>query len=83
MPEPSGDELTGQATLAGFTTSGSRKCASNAAAPGLSRLVVSSTMIRACCQEIVPACSADKVRGSLVVSWWASANSARQPVRSP
>ena len=52
---------------AGFGASGSRKCASSAAAPAGSRPLVSSTMIRACCQEIVPACRAARVSGSAVV----------------
>lgn len=53
---------------AGFGASGSRKCASRAAAPAGSRPAVSSTTIRACCQEIVPACSAASVSGRFVVS---------------
>ena len=56
---------------AGFGASGSRKCASSPAAPAGSRPAVSSTMIRACCQEIVPACSAARVSGSAVVRAWA------------
>ena len=57
---------------AGSGASGSRKCASSAAAPAGSRPAVSSTMIRACCHEIVPACRAARVSGSAVVSAWQS-----------
>ena len=52
---------------AGFGASGSRKCASSAAAPAGSRLTVSSTMTRACSQEIVPACKAFRVSGNRAV----------------
>ena len=52
---------------AGFGASGSRKCASSAAAPAGSRLAVSSTMARACAQEIVPACKAFRVSGKRFV----------------
>ena len=57
---------------AGLGASGSRKCASSAAAPTGSRSAVSSTMIRACCHEIVPDCRAPKVSGSAVVNAWQS-----------
>jgi hypothetical protein len=56
--------------LAGSNTSGSRKCASNAAAPAASRLAVSSAIATACCQDIDPACNAAKVRGNLAVTAW-------------
>ena len=52
---------------AGFGASGSRKCASSAAAPAGSRFAVSSTMTRAWSQEIVPACKAFRVSGSEAV----------------
>ena len=52
---------------AGSGASGSRKCASSAAAPAGSRPAVSSTMIRACCHETDPACKAARVSGSAVV----------------
>ncbi len=61
---------------AGLGASGSRKCASSAAAPVGSRLVVSSTITRACCQEMVPSCNADRVNGKAVVSSRDSASSA-------
>ena len=65
---------------AGSGASGSRKWASSAAAPAGSRLAVSSTMTRACCHEIVPACSAARVSGNLVVRAWTSASKApRRP----
>ena len=40
--------------------------------PGRVQAAVSSTMIRACCQEIVPACKAARVSGSAVVKAWHS-----------
>ncbi|GAB14082.1 hypothetical protein ARGLB_054_00860 [Arthrobacter globiformis NBRC 12137] len=62
--------------LAGTGAAGSRKCASNAAAPARSRSAVSSTIIRACCQETDPACSADNVNRSPVIRMPASNRSA-------
>ncbi len=61
---------------AGFGASGSRKCASSPAAPAASRLLVSSTMIRAWAQEIVPDSRAARVSGSAVVRARASARRA-------
>ncbi len=63
---------------AGPGAPGSRKCASRAAAPAGSRPVVSSTMIRACCQEIDPAPRAFRVSGSAVVRARLSARSAAE-----
>ena len=52
---------------AGLGASGSRKCASSAAAPAGSRFAVSSTMARAWAQEIVPALNAARVSGKRFV----------------
>ena len=38
-----------------------------------SRVAVSSTMTRACCQEIVPDCNADKVNGNDLAKAWGAA----------
>ena len=73
-PEPAGHHLPGGAPRAGFGAAGSRKWASNACAPSGLRPLVSSTTIRACCQEMVPASKDDNVNGSAVVSSWASAS---------
>ncbi len=74
-PEPAapGAAAAGPASSAGSVP---RKWVSMAAAPAGSREAVSSTMIRACCQERSPACSAARVRGRVVVSSRACPSSA-------
>jgi hypothetical protein len=62
------------AAVGGLGTSGSRKYASRAAAPAGSRVAVSSTMARACCQVIVPDCNAERVGGN---SWHRAWDAAR------
>nr|WP_328699915.1 hypothetical protein [Arthrobacter sp. 9AX] len=52
------------AAVAGLGTSGSRNCASNAAAPARSRPTASSTITSACCQVIAPSCNANNVNGN-------------------
>ena len=59
-PEPARRQLPRRTPPGRVRASGSRKCASSAAAPAASRLAVSSTMIRACCHEIDPASRAPK-----------------------
>ena len=62
-----GNAPTGQ-PRAGSGASGSRKWASNAAAPAASRHAVSSAITTAWPQEITPACNADKVSGNKAVT---------------
>ena len=65
---------------AGFGASGSRKCASSAAAASGDRPSVSSHMIRPCCHDSVPAPSAARVSGRSVLSL---ADSSRKRAAAP
>ena len=61
--EPGGDEFTGCGSTGRVGASGSKKCATKAAAPAGPRPSVSSAMILACCQEMVPADREAMARG--------------------
>ena len=76
VPEPAGDELTGRATCR-IHRVGVQEMRLQRALPAGSRFTVSSTMILACCHEIVPACSAENVNGRAVARTCAS------PSRAP
>jgi len=62
-PEPGRDELAGAAPRAGLGAAGSKKCATNPAAPAGVRPSVSSATMRACCQDMAPAASASITGG--------------------